>query len=74
MCLSEVKRGQRVRITCIDDEELRTQLIRLGIAEGSCIHCLEKIPLGPCMIRHRQQELAIGREAAGKILVREGSA
>ena len=74
MCLTEVARGQEVRISRIDDEGLRTQLIRLGITEGSCICCLERIPLGPPMIRHNRQELAIGREAARKILVQAGPA
>jgi Fe2+ transport system protein FeoA len=74
MCLTEVRRGQEVRIGRIDDESLRTQLIRLGIAEGSCIRCLEKIPFGPCMIRHNRQELAIGREAACKIRVQQAGA
>ncbi len=74
MCLSEVKRGQRVRIDRIEEEPLRTQLIRFGITEGSCIQCLEKIPLGPCLVRYNRQELAIGREVARKIPVREGAA
>jgi len=74
MCLTDVKRGQQVCITRIDDASLRTQLIRFGIAEGSAVCCLEKIPLGPCMIRHNRQELAIGREAARKIRVCRGTA
>ena len=55
----------------IEDEELRSRLIRFGIAEGSRLECLERIPFGPCMIRHCRQELAIGREVAMKIMVRE---
>jgi len=74
MCLTDVKRGQQVNITRIDDADLRTQLIRFGIAEGSAVRCLERIPLGPCMIRHNRQELAIGREAARKIRVCRGTA
>ena len=71
MCLSEVKRGQSVRIERIEDESCRSQLIRFGITEGSCVECLEKIPYGPCMIRLNRQELAIGREAARCIRVSE---
>ena len=74
MCLSDVKKGQRVRIVRIEEEPLRTQLIRFGLTEGSCVQCLERIPLGPCMVRHHRQELAIGREVARKIQVREGAA
>jgi Fe2+ transport system protein FeoA len=74
MCLTEIKRGEQVRIARIEDENLRAQLIRFGIAEGSCIRCLERIPLGPFMVRHNRQELAIGREIARKIRVRRGAA
>jgi Fe2+ transport system protein FeoA len=74
MCLTEIKRGEQVRIACIEDEDLRARLIRFGIAEGSFIRCLEKIPLGPFMVRHNRQELAIGRELAGKISVHRGAA
>ncbi len=71
MCLTEVKRGQRVRIARIEDETIRTQLIRLGIGEGSLLSCSEKIPFGPLMLRHRCQEIAVGRRIAEKILVRK---
>jgi ferrous iron transport protein A len=71
VCLTDVRRGQRVRIDRIEDADLRTRFIRFGIAEGSCIQCLEKIPFGPFMVGHHRQELAIGREFARKIFVRE---
>ena len=73
MCLSDVKRGQSVQVARIEDENIRTQLIRLGIGEGSRIKCLKKIPLGPFMVRHNRQEMAIGREFAKKILVKGGA-
>jgi len=69
MCLSEVKRGQTIRIERIGDELVRTQLIRLGICEGSCLRCQERIPFGPFMVKHNRQEIAIGREIARKIEV-----
>ena len=69
MCLTEVGRGRTVQVERIEDSELRTQLIRFGITEGSCIECLEKIPFGLLMIRHNRQELAIGRAVAGGIHV-----
>lgn len=71
MCLTDIKRGERVHIQCISEEGLRTQLIRFGITEGSAIQCLEKIPFGPFMVRHNRQELAIGREMARQISVRK---
>lgn len=72
MCLTEIKRGETVFVVGISDEETRTQFIRFGISEGSKIKCLEKIPFGPFMLRHKSQELAIGREVARNIVVRGG--
>lgn len=72
MCLTEIKRGQTVSVIKISDEETRIQFIRFGISEGSKLKCLEKIPFGPFMLRHKSQELAIGREAARKITVEGG--
>ena len=69
MCLSEVKRGQSVKVLRIGDDAVRAQLIRLGICEGSCLRCQERIPFGPFMVRHNRQEIAIGREIAHKIAV-----
>ncbi|MDH3328906.1 MAG: ferrous iron transport protein A [Desulfobulbaceae bacterium] len=69
MCLSEVKKGQRVSIVAISDANIRTQFIRFGISEGSLIKCLEKIPFGPLMILHHRQEIAVGQEVAKNILV-----
>lgn len=72
MCLSEVRKGQSVHVSHIEDEALRTQLIRFGIAEGSLLKCVEKIPFGPFMVKHNRQEIAIGREVAKKIIVQGG--
>lgn len=72
MCLSEVKKGQRVSIVAISDANIRTQFIRFGISEGSFIKCLEKIPFGPLMIQHQRQEIAVGQEVAKNILVNGG--
>lgn len=69
MCLSEVKKGQRVSVVTIADADTRTQFIRFGISEGSHIQCLEKIPFGPLMILHHRQEIAVGREVARNITV-----
>ena len=69
MSLTEIRRGQQVRIRSIDGEVLRSQLIRFGLTEGSCVRCLERIPFGPLMIRLNRQEIALGREVARKITV-----
>ena len=72
MCLTEIKRGETVFVVGISDEEIRTQFIRFGISEGSELKCLEKIPFGPFMLRHKNQELAIGRDVARNITVNGG--
>ena len=72
MCLADVKRGQTVAIVKIDDEQVRTQFIRFGIGEGSCVRCLEKIPFGPFMLQHNRQQISIGREIAKQIRVTGG--
>ena len=72
MCLTEINRAETFSLLRIDDEEIRTQFIRFGISEGSVIRCLEKIPFGPFMLRHNNQEIAIGREAARTIIVARG--
>jgi Fe2+ transport system protein FeoA len=70
MCLTEIRRGQSVHVTRIEDDKIRTQMIRFGISEGSRLKCLEKIPFGPFMVKHNRQEIAIGREVAKKIFVK----
>lgn len=72
MCLTQVKKGQKVSIVKINDEQIRTQFIRFGIGEGSFIQCLERIPYGPVMLGHKRQEIAIGHEAAKNIIVNGG--
>ena len=69
MCLSEAKKGQMVSIISIADANIRTQLIRFGIGEGSHVQCLERIPFGPLMILHHRQEIAVGNEVARNIIV-----
>ena len=48
---------------------MRTQLLRFGLAEGSEAVCFERLPLGPVIIKHRRQEVAIGEELTKKIWV-----
>ncbi|MBM4043486.1 MAG: ferrous iron transport protein A [Planctomycetes bacterium] len=67
--LSEVRAGREVRIVAIPDEEIRSQLIRFGISEGSRVVCEVKLPLGPLVLRHNRQEIAVGRQLAKTIRV-----
>ncbi|MFQ3597866.1 MAG: ferrous iron transport protein A [Chloroherpetonaceae bacterium] len=67
--LRAVKKGTRFIVKQIDDKEMRTQLLRFGLAEGSEAICFERLPLGPVVIKHRRQEVAIGEELTKKIWV-----
>lgn len=71
MTLDQVRRGATVRIISIPNGEYRTQLIRLGIGEGSQVRCGERLPLGPLVLQCHRQEVAVGRSLARCIQVRE---
>ncbi len=70
MCLSELRRGQKAVIDNIPDDQLRVQLMRFGITAGSQVVCHAKILLGPVVLRFGGQEIALGREIAQQIKVR----
>ena len=67
--LRAVKKGARFIVRQIEDKEMRTQLLRFGLAEGSEAMCFERLPLGPVVIKHRRQEVALGEELTKKIWV-----
>ncbi|HYF82800.1 MAG TPA: ferrous iron transport protein A [Clostridia bacterium] len=69
MTLDKVKRGNKVRIKKIDNKDLKTQAIRIGIYEGAVFLCSEKLPGGPIILQNRMQEVAIGRGLAEDIEV-----
>ncbi|MGQ9558269.1 MAG: FeoA family protein [Desulfurispora sp.] len=68
--LDRVKRGQAVQIAAIENEQMRAQAIRFGIAEGAVVTCQEIVPAGPVVIARSNQEIAIGRHLARKIKVK----
>jgi Fe2+ transport system protein FeoA len=67
--LQAVKKGTWFKVRRIDDKEMRTQMLRFGIAEGSEAICFERLPFGPVVVKHRRQEVAIGGELAEKVWV-----
>lgn len=69
MTLDAVRKGSKAKILKIDDREIKSYLIRLGIAEGSVISCIGKIPFGPIILKNKMQEIAIGRGVAKGIEV-----
>lgn len=69
MTLDKVKRGNKIKIIKIENRELKTQAIRIGIYEGAVFLCSEKLPGGPIVLQNRMQEVAVGRGLAEDIEV-----
>jgi ferrous iron transport protein A len=70
MTLDQARKGSEVQIVAIPDGLSRSQLIRMGIAEGTRVTCHERLPLGPIVLRCKRQEIAIGRQLARTIVVK----
>lgn len=69
MTLDKAKKGNKVRILNIDDKNIKSQAIRIGLYEGAILMCSEKLPGGPVILQNRLQEIAIGRGLAKGIVV-----
>jgi Fe2+ transport system protein FeoA len=67
--LSDVKRGNFIKILHLPDGLVRTQMIRFGIIEGEIVKCLERLPGGTILIQKNRQEIAIGLQLARNIIV-----
>lgn len=66
-----VVKGDVFEIVSVDDERSSVQAIRFGLSSGARSECLTKIPFGPIVIRIGRQEIAIGRNLAKKIRIRQ---
>jgi ferrous iron transport protein A len=69
--LASLRRGDTCIVLAVDDERARMHAIRFGIADGAEIACITRIPAGPIVVRSGRQEIAVGRELAKRIQVRE---
>ncbi len=69
MTLDQVRPGWEVVINAIMGAAVRDRIIRLGLAEGSKVLCLEKVPAGPVVLRKGFLEMALGREICRRITV-----
>lgn len=69
MTLDQAIPGQEFTIKAIDDDFIRLQAIRFGIAEGARASCQAVLPGGPVVVRKGKQELAMGRKLAVRIQV-----
>jgi Fe2+ transport system protein FeoA len=68
--LADARTGERFTITSVDDERARVTALRFGMAEGARVHCVQRIPAGPIVLRSGRQEIAVGRELAKRIRIR----
>lgn len=69
--LDQLCSGERAEVIEVDDQDIRTQMMRLGICEGAMVSCVTKVPAGPIVLKHGRQEIALGRALAKKISVRK---
>lgn len=69
--LSKIKRNKSFKFISIPNEQVRTQLIRFGIGEGSHAKCHQKLPFGPVVVKFQKQEIALGREIANEITIED---
>lgn len=61
--------GDRFSITAVRDDDVRCQLMRLGIDADKSLYCDYVLPGGPVIVRRGRQQIAIGRSLAGQIEV-----
>jgi len=66
--LNKIKPSERFLVQKIP-EEIKYELIRLGISQGDSLLCVAKIPFGPVVIQKDLQEIAIGGKFASLIEV-----
>jgi Fe2+ transport system protein FeoA len=68
--LDQARRGDTMVVLGVDDPAARMHAIRFGMAEGSTVSCVTRIPAGPIVLKSGRQEIAVGRELAKRISVR----
>jgi len=67
--LDKAKKGRIATIVNLPTGNIRPQLIRLGLTEGSTIKCIERLPGGTIVVQKNRQEIAVGFDLAKKIKV-----
>lgn len=69
MTLDKAKKGSKIKILNINNKDIKSQAIRIGLYEGAVFMCSEKLPGGPVVLQNKLQEIAIGRGLALNIVV-----
>lgn len=68
--LADARAGDEMVVTSVNDTQARVSALRFGMAEGALVRCVSRIPMGPIVLRSGRQEIAVGRQLAGRITVR----
>lgn len=69
MTLDKAKKGSKIKILNINNKDIKSQAIRIGLFEGAVFMCSEKLPGGPVILQNKLQEIAIGRGLASNIVI-----
>ena len=69
--LSNAKVGSTFEVVSISDEKLLSDAMRFGIEVGSRLQVIAKLPGGPIVIQKGEQQIAIGKDLAETIKIRE---
>ena len=71
MKLSDAKVGSTFEVISISDEKLLSDAMRFGIEVNSNLKVIAKLPGGPIVIQKDEQQIAIGKDLAKAVEVRE---
>jgi Fe2+ transport system protein FeoA len=71
--LANLKPGESGTIVDIDNTDVQSQLIRLGLDKGKVVRCMTRIPSGPTVIMSGGMELALGRDLSRHIMVQRAA-
>jgi len=67
--MSELRKGDVVIVKSIQNDLVRAQAIRFGIAEGALVSVEEVLHSGPIVLRRGLMRYALGRNLARQIQV-----
>lgn len=66
--LSEIDAGQAFTIRDVPDDDVRAQLLRIGLLDGQ-VRCRTRLRNGPVVVERNGTQLALGASVADEISV-----
>lgn len=60
MLLHNAKSKQILKIVSINNDSLKTHLLKIGLQEGDIVSILEIISHGPMLLEFKSEEIALG--------------